>query len=475
MFTRVYEFLEKHKCIYKLQFGFRSKHSTNHALINITETIRSALDSKKIAAGIFVDLQKAFDTVNHEILIQKLNHYGVRGTVNKWFLSYLTNRSQSVSILGFESDILPIKHGVPQGSVLGPLLFLIYINDLNNAICYSKVFHFADDTNLLNISNDPSKLQKQLNIDLKLLYKWLLANKISLNCAKTESIIFYIPGHKPTYNFKLKMNGHLVRPSEYIKYLGIYLDSTLSGKAHCDILVKKLKRANGMLSKIRHYVPPTELKSIYYAIFSSHMMYGAQVWGQSITTHTEKIFKLQNRAMRIINFSDFRAEADPLYKDNKILKLDDYIKMQNCLFVHDFLHKNLPECFDDYFQKLDEVYTEETNTINSELGCLYTPFKSTERYGICSITRKCIDSWNFFTKELKTDLSTLSRPVLKNTINKYYNEDMNAPANDANNNNIANNNDNNNNNINNNNNNVVNNNDNNLIRFNRPWRSRWDL
>ena len=284
MFTRVYDFLEKHKCIYKLQFGFRTKHSTNHALINITETIRSALDSKKIAAGIFVDLQKAFDTVNHEILIQKLNHYGVRGTVNKWFLSYLSNRSQSVSILGFESDILTIKHGVPQGSVLGPLLFLIYINDLNAAIKYSKVYHFADDTNLLNVSNDPRKVQKQLNIDLKLLYKWLLANKISLNCAKTESIIFYIPGHKPTYNFKLKMNGHLVRPSEYIKYLGIYLGSTLHpGKAHCDILVKKLKRANGMLCKIRHYVPPTELKSIYYAIFSSHMMYGAQIWGQTIS------------------------------------------------------------------------------------------------------------------------------------------------------------------------------------------------
>ena len=206
-------------------------------------------------------------------------------------------------------------------------------------------------------------------------------------------------------------------------------------------------------------------------------MYGAQVWGQSITTHTEKIFKLQNRAMRIINFSDFRAEADPLYKDNKILKLDDYIKMQNCLFVHDFLHKNLPECFDDYFQKLDDVYTEETNTINSELGCLYTPFKSTERYGICSITRKCIDSWNFFTKELKIDLSTLSRPVLKSKINKYYNEDINAPIiNNANNNNNIVNNNNiniNNNNVNNNINNVVNND--NLIRFNRPWRSRWDL
>ena len=191
-----------------------------------------------------------------------------------------------------------------------------------------------------------------------------------------------------------------------------------------------------MLCKLRHYVPPTELKSIYYAIFSSHMMmYGAQVWGQSITTHTEKVFKLQNRAMRIINFSDFWAEADPLYKNNKILKLDDYIKMQNCLFVHDFLHKNLPECFDDYFQKLEDVYTDDTNTINSELGCLYTPYKSTEKYGICSITRKCIDSWNFFTKELKTDLSKLSRPVLKSKINKYYNNDSDAPICDANNNN----------------------------------------
>ena len=108
------------------------------------------------------------------------------------------------------------------------------------------------------------------------------------------------------------MNGHRVRPSDYIKYLGIYLDSTLSGHSHCEILTKKLKRANGMLSKIRHYVPTSELRSIYYAIFSSHMTYGSQVWGQAITTHTEKIFKLQNRALRIIDFPDFRADVDPI-------------------------------------------------------------------------------------------------------------------------------------------------------------------
>ena len=155
--SRVYAFLEEFKCIYSLQFGFRKKHSTNHALIQITETIRQALDDKKMACGVFVDLQKAFDTVNHDILIAKLEHYGIRGTANMWFSSYLKNRSQFVSILGFDSATKPINHGVPQGSVLGPLLFLIYINDLHNAIKNSKVFHFADDTNLLNISDSPKK------------------------------------------------------------------------------------------------------------------------------------------------------------------------------------------------------------------------------------------------------------------------------------------------------------------------------
>ena len=155
MFNRVYDYLEKNGIIYKLQFGFRSKHSTKHALIDITENIKRALDNKKFGCGIFVDLQKAFDTVNHEILIKKHAHYGIRGVANNWFSSYLTKRSQYVSILGFDSSQKESRHGVPQGSVLGPLLFLLYINDLHRAIKFSKVYHFADDTNLLRVSDCP--------------------------------------------------------------------------------------------------------------------------------------------------------------------------------------------------------------------------------------------------------------------------------------------------------------------------------
>ena len=150
-----------------------------------------------------------------------------------WLNSYLTNRSQFVSILGHESATLPQPHGVPQGSVLGPLLFLIYINDLHRAIKHSRVYHFADDTNLLNISDSPKQMQKRVNIDLKLLYNWLLANKISLNCSKTELIIFQRRGGNPNnFQFKIKLNGLILQPSEYIKYLGVYIDSTLSGNYH---------------------------------------------------------------------------------------------------------------------------------------------------------------------------------------------------------------------------------------------------
>ena len=224
MYTRLYNFLDIHNCIYNLQFGFREKHSTNHALFSITEKIREALDNNNFACGIFIDLQKAFDTVDHNILLQKLNHYGIRGVANNWFNSYLSNRTHFVSINGFQSKTKNISIGVPQGSVLGPLLFLIYINDLNVAINYAIVHHFADDTNLLITGKSLKTIKKHTNIDLKLLCNWLRANKISLNSSKTEAILFRHPNKSIDYNLKLKIDGKRIFLTNSVKYLGIHLD-----------------------------------------------------------------------------------------------------------------------------------------------------------------------------------------------------------------------------------------------------------
>ena len=162
------------------------KYSTSHTLIHLTDKIREQLDSGNFVCEIFVDLQKDFDTVGHEILIYKLNQYGIRGVANNWFSSYLQNRLKNVSVNGFNSSLEHIHCGVPQDSILGPLLFFIYISDFNHAIRYCFVCHFVDNTNLLNYNNSLKRMNKQFNIDLKNLTNWLNANKICLNLSKTE-------------------------------------------------------------------------------------------------------------------------------------------------------------------------------------------------------------------------------------------------------------------------------------------------
>ena len=190
MYNRTYKIFSDNNLIYSLQFDFRQKYSTVHALISLTENIKKDLDERNIGCGIFADFQKAFDTVEHDILLSKLEHYGIRGLANEWFKSFLSNRKQYVSINGYDSNLADVKFGGSQVSVLGPLLFLIFINDLNQALKFCKVHHFADDTNLIHFNKSVYRLNRYVNLDLKNLTYWLNANRISLNVKKTELVIF---------------------------------------------------------------------------------------------------------------------------------------------------------------------------------------------------------------------------------------------------------------------------------------------
>ena len=408
--------------IYEHQYGFRKKHSTTHALINITEKIRNALDNKNYAIGVFVDFQKAFDTVDHDILLDKLDRYGISGQTNNWFRSYLRNRKQMVSILGFDSNQRTLTHGVPQGSVLGPLLFLLYINDLNRAIKSSTVFHFADDTNLLLVGTCLAKVQKQINDDLKKLYQWLLASKISLNVAKTELIVFRRTNERapPT---KIKLNGTKLYPSSSVKYLGIHLDSDLSGRSHCNEILPKLRRAKGMLAKARHYIyRNNDLVSIYYSMFSSILLYASQVWGLLDNPTLAKIERAQKSAIRIISFSEYNAHSSPIFNNLKILKFKDNIHLQNILFLHDHRNGKLPSSFKNFFNNGNmvgvETRAESQALTKPELTSVYNQI----RYGRKSIKHTCVSIWNRFAKHVfpDIDMTALSRRKIKKIITDHF-------------------------------------------------------
>ena len=256
MYKRLYTFLNNNNIIYNLQFEFRQQHSTSHALINITENIRKALDDGNVGCGVFVDLQRAFNTVDHQMLLPKLNHYGIFGVSNDWFTSYLSNRNHYVSINGFYSGLTTINCGVPQRSVLGPLRFLIHINDLNQTIKFCKVHHFVDDTNLLCLINSIKKLNKLVLAYLKHLVNWLNAKKISLSVKKTEMVIFKSNQKKFVGDLKIKLYGKRLYPTVsdyilYLKYLGVKIDANFSWEYHVNDLSIKLNRANRLLLKMR--------------------------------------------------------------------------------------------------------------------------------------------------------------------------------------------------------------------------------
>ena len=393
-----------------MQFGFRENHSTNHAIISIIQKIQDAIQNNKIAIGVFIDLQKAFDTVNHSILLDKLNHYGISGTSNAWFKSYLSDRQQFVSIGGENSDLTTIEHGVPQGSVLGPLLFLLYINDLHVCIKNSTSFHFADDTNLLYIPPKKPRnrnIVRLLNTDLKALNNWLMANKISLNSSKTELIIFR-KNNVPIPNLKLKLNGTELKPKHEIKYLGITIDEHLTFKSHINIMNAKLKRANTLLALSRHYLPSNLLKQIYYSQFHSHLSYGCQVWGQ-IPASISQTTTLQKKAVRLMSFSPVDAPSSPIFKDLNILKLNDLITTNNIIFVHKTLNGMSPSYFSNFLEPYIPNHDHATRNDPSSGYSIPPGSVSLNNIEPNSLKYKCAQDWNEMLKSLSRSVGHTHR------------------------------------------------------------------
>ena len=324
MFNRLIVFLNKNNILYNKQFGFRTGYSTDSAILCIVDKIQKAIEECQFSCGVFLDFSKAFDTVNHDILIMKLEHYGIRGIAKDWLASYLSNRKQFVFFNNVSSDQLTLSCGIPQGSVLGPLLFLLYVNDFN---CCSKLldFHlFADDSNLFYKHKNLLTLQNDLNNELKNVHIWLCSNRISLNIEKSNFVIFH-PQKKISSNLKLYLNGKELKQELCIKYLGIYIDSNLNWKSQTNYIAKKIKRSIGILSKLRYHVSELILINLYYALIYPFLIYGITIWGNTYPSTLQHLYILQKKAIRIITFSKYDEHSSPLFKRLNIMKLHDLV------------------------------------------------------------------------------------------------------------------------------------------------------
>jgi Reverse transcriptase (RNA-dependent DNA polymerase) len=363
--------LERNKLLYKHQYGFLKGKCTEHNLLHVTNKISQALNDGKYCIGLFLDLKKAFDVCSHDILLKKLEKaFGIKGTTLLWFKNYLSNRTQVVDINGKLSYSCNINISVLQGSILGPILFLCYINDLPN-VTNLNMFLFADDASGLKESKNLPELIDLCNIEIQKLSNWFRANKMAVNISKTKFIIFHTKGKRINLNGKtLVFNNNeigkpedpnLVTPLERIcnsndiasnrayKLLGVYFDENLSFGYHVQHICNKLSRSLFYLNRAKHFVDKKSLKMLYYSLVHSNLLYCIGTTSVMNLTNFKKIKTLQKKAIRIVTNAAYNANTSPLFYELKVLPYELLLKQFICRFMHAIEYSYNHETFYDYW------------------------------------------------------------------------------------------------------------------------------
>ena len=412
--SQIYEYMNKKKFLNRSQYGFRAKHSTEYATIEFVEKAAKSLDNSHIPFSVFIDLSKAFDTLDHAILFKKLQYYGIHGTELEWFKNYLTDRTQYVTYNKTLSSAQYLTTGVPQGSVLGPLLFLIYINDISNASKLFEAILFADDTNLFSTMNmfytftpktkyDMDILSNRINKELEKIYEWLQINKLSLNVDKTKYMIFHSKQKNIAKYGKLdlKINDKSIQRTNSFNFLGIIINENLNWNDHITFISNKINPVVGLLNRLKNQLPTHILKMIYNSLILSRLHYGNIIWGH----HPGSLIRLNKKALRAMANTGSNAHSNVIEKKLKLLSLPDIHKMKLLCFYKRYIELNLPYNLHAMFDNI--------NILNTPVYPRTALYRNTVHFSLPTFMATVED-------ELITRANKVSYGSYKYSIKKYF-------------------------------------------------------
>ena len=334
------EFIEERNILTENQFGFRKNNSTYMPIMLIQDYITCAWENNNLVVGIFLDLTKAFDTVDHNLLIQKLYKMGFCGNTLKMLKSYLSHRTQTVQVNGVKSNPKNIKMGVPQGSILGPLLFILYINDIVNLKIHGQIMLYADDTAIFFQHKNKETLQHMANAAMLKISDWFKANFLTVNASKTVMQLY--TKRNSLENVNISINGNTVQEKKTIKYLGVLIDSNLKFTSHIASICNTVSRNIGMIARVKYCLPKKQLLQLYHSLVFPYINYCCLIWGSNYDEQLRKLLILQKRSMRLIEGIFPPQSSTPIFKKYNILKVKEVAHLQMMLIMHRYLLQELP-------------------------------------------------------------------------------------------------------------------------------------
>ena len=398
--SQLINFFEKYNIISNSQYGFKRNSSTELAILDLNQHLLDNIERKFLTIGVFLDISKAFDTVKHDILLDKLSNAGIRGVAHDWFKSYLMDRSQYVSIGSYSSESLHIQNGIPQGSILGPLLFNLFINDLTNSSKKLKYILFADDTTILLSDKSIENLVLQLNEELTYIQNWMDNNCLKINVKKTNYILFGPTILTNQIETQLFYNSRLIPRVNSNKFLGIIITSNLNWKEHIIYLSKKISKNLGIINKVKHLFPYSILLNLYYTMIYPYLLYCVIIWGKNVKNHIIILKRCQNTFLRILFNVSYYTHITPFYAMSNLLSIQNIYILRLLLFYYKLIILKKYSYFQQFLIKSDTIMNRVTrHTLD------YYIFQHRTIIVLNSVFTLGIKLWSSLPKEIKLSSS----------------------------------------------------------------------